>query len=225
MQDSVPKFASGFVRRHGIFDAVIAEADMALQVLSGAVSAKRLNPAKGLTPDTQELDAAQKTHAAGLMRVNHVGEICAQALYRGQSVVCKDPACRELLLAAAAEEVDHLAWCGQRLSELNARPSVLNPLWYAGSFVLGALAGRSGVAHNLGFMAETERQVEAHLDSHLERLPQEDERSRAIVQQMKEDEIKHRETAENHGASVLPAPVKVVMRAVSRVMTTTAYRI
>jgi ubiquinone biosynthesis monooxygenase Coq7 len=225
MQDSVPKFASGFVRRHGMFDAVIAEADMALQVLSGAVSAKRPNPAKGLTPDVQELDAAQKTLAAGLMRVNHVGEVCAQALYRGQSIVCKDPACKDLLLAAAAEEVDHLAWCGQRLSELNARPSVLNPLWYAGSFVLGALAGRSGVAHNLGFMAETERQVEAHLDSHLERLPQGDERSRAIVQQMKEDEIAHRKTAENHGASTLPTPVKAVMRAVSRVMTMTAYRI
>lgn len=225
MQDSVTKFASGFVRRQGIFDAVIAEMDMALQVLSGAVSAKRPNPAKGLTPEAQELDTAQKTHAAGLMRVNHVGEICAQALYRGQSVVCKDPACRDLLLSAAAEEVDHLAWCEQRLSELNARPSVLNPLWYAGSFVLGALAGRSGVAHNLGFMAETERQVEAHLDSHLERLPREDERSRAIVQQMKEDEIEHRKTAENHGASTLPDTVKVVMRAVSRVMTTTAYRI
>jgi ubiquinone biosynthesis monooxygenase Coq7 len=225
MQDSVPKFASGFVRRQGMFDAVIAEMDMALQVLSGAVSAKRPNPAKGLTPEAQELDTAQKTHAAGLMRVNHVGEICAQALYRGQSVVCKDPACRDLLLSAAAEEVDHLAWCEQRLSELNARPSVLNPLWYAGSFVLGALAGRSGAAHNLGFMAETERQVEAHLDSHLERLPREDERSRAIVQQMKEDEIEHRKTAENHGASTLPDTVKVVMRAVSRVMTTTAYRI
>ena len=225
MQDSVPKFASGFVRRHGMFDAVIAEADMALQVLSGAVSAKRPNPAKGLTPDAPELDSAQKNHAAGLMRVNHVGEICAQALYRGQSIVCKDPACRELLLAAAAEEVDHLAWCEQRLSELNARPSVLNPLWYAGSFVLGALAGRSGVAHNLGFMAQTERQVEAHLDSHLERLPQEDERSRAIVRQMKEDEIEHRKTAESHGASALPTPAKAVMRAVSRVMTTTAYRI
>lgn len=225
MQDSVPKFASGFVRRHDMFDAVIAEADMALQVLSGAVIAKRPNPAKGLTPEAQELDPAQKNHAAGLMRVNHVGEICAQALYRGQSVVCKDPACRDLLISAAAEEVDHLAWCRQRLSELNARPSVLNPLWYAGSFVLGALAGRSGVAHNLGFMAETERQVEVHLDSHLDSLPQGDERSRAIVQQMKEDEIEHRKTAENHGASALPTPVKVMMRAVSRVMTTTAYRI
>lgn len=225
MHDTVPKFASGFARRHGMFDAVIAEADMALQVLSGAVSAKRPNPARSLAPDTQDLDAAQKAHAAGLMRVNHVGEICAQALYRGQSVVCKDPACTELLLDAAAEEVDHLAWCEQRLSELNARPSVLNPLWYAGSFVLGALAGRSGVAHNLGFMAETERQVEAHLDSHLERLPREDERSRAIVQQMKEDEIEHRKTAENHGAATLPASVRLVMRAVSRVMTTTAYRV
>jgi ubiquinone biosynthesis monooxygenase Coq7 len=225
MQDSVPKFASGFVRRHGLFDALIAEADMALQVLSGAVGAKRPNPADVLAPDAQALDATQKMHAAGLMRVNHVGEICAQALYRGQSVVCKDPACTELLLDAAAEEVDHLAWCGQRLAELNARPSVLNPLWYAGSFVLGALAGRSGVAHNLGFVAETERQVEAHLDSHLERLPVHDERSRAIVRQMKEDEIKHRKTAEDHGASSLAAPVKAVMRTVSRVMTTTAYRI
>ena len=225
MQDSLPKLASGFVRRHGMFDALIAEADMALQVLSGAVRSKRPNPAAMLATESQELDIEQKRHAAGLMRVNHVGEICAQALYRGQSVVCKDAACTQVLLEAAAEEVDHLAWCGQRLSELDARPSVLNPIWYLGSFVLGSLAGRSGVPHNLGFMAETERQVEAHLDSHLERLPAQDSRSRAIVLQMKNDEIKHRETAENHGALPLPAPVKGVMQAISRLMTTTAYRI
>ncbi len=225
MQDLVPKVATGFVRRHGLFDALFAEADMALQVLSGAVRAKRPSPAQALALDAPDLDAAAKAHAAGLMRVNHVGEICAQALYRGQSAVCKDPDCTKLLLDAAAEEVDHLAWCAQRLSELNARPSVLNPLWYAGSFALGALAGRSGVAHNLGFMAETERQVEAHLDSHLERLPAHDDRSRAIVRQMKEDEIKHRKTAEEHGASTLSAPVKAVMQTISRVMTTTAYRI
>ena len=208
-----------------MFDALIAEADMALQVLSGAVRSKRPNPAAMLATESQELDIEQKRHAAGLMRVNHVGEICAQALYRGQSVVCKDAACTQVLLEAAAEEVDHLAWCGQRLSELDARPSVLNPIWYLGSFVLGSLAGRSGVPHNLGFMAETERQVEAHLDSHLERLPAQDSRSRAIVLQMKNDEIKHRETAENHGALPLPAPVKGVMQAISRLMTTTAYRI
>ena len=225
MQDSVPKFASGFVRRHGMFDAVIAEADMALQVLSGAVSATRPNPAKGLTPDAQALDAGQKNHAAGLMRVNHVGEICAQALYRGQSVVCQDPACRELLLAAAAEEVDHLAWCGQRLSELNARPSVLNPLWYAGSFVLGALAGRSGVAHNLGFMAETERQVEAHLQSHMDRLPAADAASRAIVAQMQADEIAHAQMALQAGAAELPAPLKSVMQLAAKLMTTVAHRV
>ena len=225
MQDSLPKLASGFVRRHGMFDALIAEADMALQVLSGAVRSKRPNPAAMLATESQELDIEQKRHAAGLMRVNHVGEICAQALYRGQSVVCKDAACTQVLLEAAAEEVDHLAWCGQRLSELDARPSILNPIWYLGSFVLGSLAGRSGVPHNLGFMAETERQVEAHLDSHLERLPAQDSRSRAIVLQMKNDEIKHRETAENHGALPLPAPVKGVMQAISRLMTTTAYRI
>ena len=225
MQDSLPKLASGFVRRHGMFDALIAEADMALQVLSGAVRSKRPNPAAMLATESQELDIEQKRHAAGLMRVNHVGEICAQALYRGQSVVCKDAACTQVLLEAAAEEVDHLAWCGQRLSELDARPSVLNPIWYLGSFVLGSLAGRSGVPHNLGFMAETERQVEAHLDSHLERLPAQDSRSRAIVLQMKNDEIKHRETAENHGALPLPAPVKGVMQAISRLMTTTAYRV
>ena len=225
MQDSLPKLASGFVRRHGMFDALIAEADMALQVLSGAVRSKRPNPAAMLATESQELDIEQKRHAAGLMRVNHVGEICAQALYRGQSVVCKDAACTQVLLEAAAEEVDHLAWCGQRLSELDARPSVLNPIWYLGSFVLGSLAGRSGVPHNLGFMAETERQVEAHLDSHLERLPAQDSRSRAIVLQMKNDETKHRETAENHGALPLPAPVKGVMQAISRLMTTTAYRV
>ena len=225
MQDSLPKLASGFVRRHGMFDALIAEADMALQVLSGAVRSKRPNPAAMLATESQELDIEQKRHAAGLMRVNHVGEICAQALYRGQSVVCKDAACTQVLLEAAAEEVDHLAWCGQRLSELDARPSILNPIWYLGSFVLGSLAGRSGVPHNLGFMAETERQVEAHLDSHLERLPAQDSRSRAIVLQMKNDETKHRETAENHGALPLPAPVKGVMQAISRLMTTTAYRV
>ena len=225
MQDSLPKLASGFVRRHGMFDALIAEADMALQVLSGAVRSKRPNPAAMLATESQELDIEQKRHAAGLMRVNHVGEICAQALYRGQSVVCKDAACTQVLLEAAAEEVDHLAWCGQRLSELDARPSVLNPIWYLGSFVLGSLAGRSGVPHNLGFMAETERQVEAHLDSHLERLPAQDSRSRAIVLQIKNDETKHRETAEIHGALPLPAPVKGVMQAISRLMTTTAYRV
>lgn len=225
MQDSVPQLASGFVRRQGMFDAVIAEADIALQVLSGAVRAKRPNPAGVFLPSSQDLDASQKRHAAGLMRVNHVGEICAQALYRGQSAVCQDVACKGLLLDAAAEEVDHLAWCGQRLAELDARPSVLNPIWYVGSFLLGALAGRSGVAHNLGFMAETERQVEAHLDSHLERLPAQDDRSRAIVLAMKADEIKHRETAENHGAASLPAPVKGLMGAISRIMTSTAYRI
>ncbi len=212
----------------GLVDTVLAEAGRALQVLSGAVRAARPNPA-GPRPldggaDTA-LDAGQKRHAAGLMRVNHVGEICAQALYRGQALLCRDAAIREVLYHAADEEVDHLAWCNERLGELDSRASVFNPLWYAGAFSLGVIAARAGTPYNLGFMAETERQVEQHLDGHLETLPPGDTRSRDIVRQMRDDEIQHRLTAENHGAHVLPTPVKLVMRFMSKVMTTTAYRL
>ncbi|WP_245152300.1 2-polyprenyl-3-methyl-6-methoxy-1,4-benzoquinone monooxygenase [Allopusillimonas soli] len=174
--------------------------------------------ADALTPE-------QARHAAGLMRVNHVGEICAQALYRGQALFCGDASIRNLLYQAASEEVDHLAWCRERVVELGGRPSLLNPLWYAGSFTLGVVASHAGVPRNLGFMAETERQVEQHLEGHLRELPPNDYRSRRIVAQMREDEIHHRDTAEVNGAHRLPAPARLAMRAMSRVMTTTAYRI
>ena len=217
---------TGLRRQHGWLDPVIAELDIALQVLGGGVTAGRPNPAGPRAPEEADLgDDAQRAHAAGLMRVNHVGEICAQALYRGQASVCKDQDTVRLLQTAAREEVDHLAWCGQRLTELNSRPSLLNPLWYAGAFTLGVIAGRAGIGPNLGFMAETERQVEAHLDDHLQRLPPGDDRSRRIVEQMKQDEIGHRVTAETHGATPLPAPVRGVMKLMSKVMTTAAYKV
>lgn len=215
-------------RRHSLLDQLLTEAGQALQVLAGTAPATRPNPA-GPRPQVQDdttapLSESEKKHAAGLMRVNHVGEVCAQALYRGQALFCRDAAIRDVLLHAAAEEVDHLVWCNERLVELSSRTSVLNPLWYAGSFSLGVLASRAGIAYNLGFMAETERQVEEHLDGHLQRLPPQDDRSRAIVEQMRADEITHRTTAEDHGAARLPLPVRLAMRVMSKVMTTTAYR-
>lgn len=219
---------AGFVRRSNPLEALLAEVGKALQVLDGSAQAGRPNPA-GPQPlnatEEESLSPAEKRHAAGLMRVNHVGEICAQALYRGQAMFCEDESIRKLLYKAAAEEVDHLVWCRERLDELESRPSILNPLWYLGSFSLGAIASRAGIPRNLGFMAETERQVEQHLDGHLESLPPQDVRSRRIVGQMRDDEIQHRTTAEKHGAVPLPAPVKLAMRFMSKVMTTTAYRI
>ena len=209
-------------RQPGPLDALLAEADRALRVLLGSASAGRPYPATAQEAP-QAMTAQEKRHAAGLMRVNHVGEVCAQALYRGQASVCREPAPRALLLNAAAEEVDHLVWCNQRLTELGSRPSLLNPLWYAGSFALGVMASVAGVPRNLGFMAETERQVEAHLEEHLRTLPVQDERSRQIVQKMKDDEAQHRASAEQAGGVPLPAPVKTAMRAMSKVMTSTAY--
>lgn len=216
-----------FNRRYSVADRVLKEIGTALEVLSGASRASRPNPA-GPLPANQaetELSKAEARHAAGLMRVNHVGEVCAQALYRGQSLMCKEESVRQVFDTAALEEVDHLSWCRDRILELNSHTSLLNPLWYAGSFGLGVLASVAGRERNLGFMAETERQVEAHLDSHLKELPAHDVRSRAIVQQMKEDEIHHRETAEHHGGTPLPVPVRGLMTAMSKVMTTLAYRI
>ncbi|NLC37545.1 MAG: 2-polyprenyl-3-methyl-6-methoxy-1,4-benzoquinone monooxygenase [Alcaligenaceae bacterium] len=220
---------SGFTRRSNPLEDLLTEFGRALQVLDGSAQAGRPNPAgpKPLNALEEQgaLSPAEQQHAAGLMRINHVGEICAQALYRGQAMFCRDATIRDVLYEAAAEEVDHLVWCNERLQELNNRPSILNPLWYLGSFSLGAVASRAGIPYNLGFMAETERQVEQHLDSHLEQLPPQDERSRAIVEQMRIDEIEHRTTAENHGAVPLPAPIKLGMRLMSKVMTTIAYRI
>ncbi|WP_439652090.1 2-polyprenyl-3-methyl-6-methoxy-1,4-benzoquinone monooxygenase [Paracandidimonas lactea] len=216
-------------RRMGIFDRALAEFGRAAQILGGSVQAARPNPAGRPGPSGEEggeaLPPDAQRHAAGLMRVNHVGEICAQALYRGQAFFCRDASIRKVFYQAASEEVDHLAWCHDRIAELRSRPSLLNPFWYAGSFTLGVVAGRAGVGANLGFMAETERQVEQHLDRHLDDLPSNDARSRRIVTQMRDDEIKHRNTAEQHGGHRLPAPVRLAMRAMSKVMTTTAYRI
>jgi 3-demethoxyubiquinol 3-hydroxylase len=208
-------------------DPVIASADNALRTLSGAVHAARCNPADVLpaAASAPDLDAAERREAGALMRVNHVGEVCAQALYQAQALTARTPELRQKMLSAAREELDHLAWTQQRLDELGARPSLLNPLWYAGSFGIGLLAGRLGDAVSLGFVVETERQVERHLASHLDRLPAADRRSRAIVDQMKLDESRHADAAGEAGAVSLPMPVRWLMRGVAKVMTTTAERL
>lgn len=209
-------------RRVGLLDPLVGELAVALQVLSGAATASRPNPA-GANAGAESLGESERRHAAGLMRVNHVGEVCAQALYRGQALACRHAQTEALLLDAAREEVDHLAWCAQRLRELDSRPSLLNPFWYAGSLALGLLASRAGEAYNLGFMAETEKQVEAHLNDHLRLLPEADTRSRRIVGQMRDDEIKHRKTAQKAGAASLPDPLPSLMKFMSKVMTKSAY--
>ncbi|MBK1781653.1 2-polyprenyl-3-methyl-6-methoxy-1,4-benzoquinone monooxygenase [Advenella sp. WQ 585] len=214
-----------FRRQPSGLDTLFIEVNKALEVLSGAAQATRANPAGEPDMTDPELNESEKKHVAGLMRVNHVGEVCAQALYRGQSIMCKDPKIKRVLLHAAEEEVDHLSWCHDRLGELKSHTSLLNPLWYAGSFTLGVMASVAGVPKNLGFMAETERQVEQHLESHLVSLPEQDARSRKIVTQMRDDEVGHRTTAEVNGAEELPAPVKQAMRFMSKIMTTLAYRL
>ena len=210
-------------RRLSLVDRLLVDTQNALGTVFGAPPAERANPAAGTAEVV--LDDADRRHAAGLMRVNHVGEVCAQALYVGQAAVARDPATRAALLAAAAEETDHLAWCAERLAELDARPSLLNPVWYAGSYAIGALAGLRGDGWNLGFVVETERQVEAHLHQHLEQLPPADLRSRAILEVMKDDEARHADKAEAQGARVLPQPVPTLMSAASALMKTIAYRI
>ncbi len=181
------------------------------------------SPAEGIAETALEPD--EQRHAAGLMRVNHVGEVCAQALYFGQAAVARDAGVRERMLAAAAEETDHLAWCGERLRELDSRPSLLNPLWYAGAYAIGAGAGLVGDRTSLGFVVETERQVEAHLDHHLKTLPAADARSRAIVARMKDDEARHAEQALAAGARLPPAPIPALMRLASDFMKAVAYRV
>lgn len=174
-------------------------------------------------PDTQQ--DAQKKHVAALMRVNHCGEICAQALYSGQSLTARNPQIVNALEQAAQEETDHLAWCEQRIQELGGRKSLLNPLWYGGSFALGMVSGALGDKWNLGFLAETERQVGKHLESHLAQLPETDDKSRAVLAQMHRDETLHAENAKRHGAAELPKPVKSLMRFASKIMTRTSYYI
>ena len=205
-------------------DRLISSADNALRTLSGAVHAARPCP-EAARPADEELDPEARRLSGALMRVNHVGEVCAQALYQAQALTARTPEMREQCLAAAREETDHLAWTQQRLAELGDRTSLLNPLWYAGAFGIGLLAGRLSDAVSLGFVVETERQVEQHLASHLDRLPAADNASRAIVEQMKVDELRHAELAEQTGAIRLPAPVRWLMRGAARVMTSTAHRI
>lgn len=205
-------------------DRILIRIDEALRLSAGtAPSASRPNPAADL-PDLQ-LEVATRQHVAGLMRVNHAGEICAQALYAGQAATARDPKVRESMQQAADEEIDHLAWCESRLDELSSRPSVLNPLWYAGSFAIGALAGLAGDKWSLGFMRETEIQVEAHLQQHIEQLPAEDARSQAILDQMKTDEAEHARMAEAAGASELPGPIRSAMAMTAGMMKALAYRI
>ena len=204
-------------------DRLLDSAQNALSTVAGSPRAERANPGDD-TPDVV-LDDAERRHAAGLMRINHVGEVCAQALYIGQAAVARDPATRAQLLHAAQEETDHLAWCADRLRELESRPSLLNPLWYAGSYAIGALAGLRGDGWNLGFVVETERQVEAHLAEHLQTLPEADGRSRAILRTMKADEARHADEAEAAGARRLPQPIPSLMATASKLMKSVAYRL
>ena len=185
--------------------------------------AQSVRPTPGASLPESGLTETEKAHAAALMRVNHAGEICAQALYQGQALTARNPGAKAALERAAREETEHLAWTERRIAELGGRKSLLNPAWYAGSFALGALAGLAGDRWNLGFLAETERQVVAHLGGHLLRLPEEDSRSRAIVETMREDEARHATSAVGHGAADLPEPAKAAMRLSSKVMTETAF--
>ncbi len=204
-------------------DRILVSLDNALRTVTGAVHAARPNPAGPARAET--LSDTDKQLSGALMRVNHVGEVCAQALYQAQALTARTPGLRQQMEQAAREEIDHLAWTQQRLDELGGRPSLLNPLWYAGAFGIGLLAGRLGDRVSLGFVIETERQVEQHLASHLDRLPAEDQRSRAIVAVMKDDEQRHAEHAAAAGGMTLPAPVGALMRAAARLMTTVAHRV
>ncbi|NCV72200.1 MAG: 2-polyprenyl-3-methyl-6-methoxy-1,4-benzoquinone monooxygenase [Burkholderiaceae bacterium] len=215
-------------------DHLIGEFDTALRAIAGGANYSRpvpkANIQKGLNEEqvlTSDLDLSpqDRTHVAGLMRVNHVGEVCAQALYQSQKFLAKTPETRALLDQAAKEEMDHMAWCEERLKELDSRPSLLNPLWYAGAFGIGLVAGLAGDRWSLGFVAETEKQVERHLDDHLEQLPEGDLRSRAIVEQMRIDEIEHGTSAIAAGGQELPRPLQTLMAGISKIMTTTAYKI
>jgi ubiquinone biosynthesis monooxygenase Coq7 len=205
-------------------DGFIIEFDRALRSIVGATPMRRPVPDSSVMSEV-ELSAEEKKHAAGLMRVNHVGEVCAQALYQSQKLHAKSDDLKNKLEHAAIEEEDHLAWCERRLEELDSRPSLLNPVWYAGSFVLGSIAGLAGDKISLGFVAETEKQVEHHLDEHLKELPSNDHRSRAIVAQMRADEIAHGQMAIQEGGVELPSAIQAVMKTMAKIMTVTAYRV
>jgi ubiquinone biosynthesis monooxygenase Coq7 len=203
-------------------DELIIGFDRALRTLAGNASSQRPNPAINLPEET--LTPKERGHSGGLMRVNHTGEVCAQALYQAQALTARNPELRRRFALAAREEEEHLAWTQERLAELGDRTSYANPLWYAGSFAVGLIAGIGGDRVNLGFVVETERQVEEHLTDHMNRLPQADARSRAIVAAMRDDEARHGATARDAGASELPLPIRALMRATAKLMTLTAYR-
>jgi len=211
------------VRHFSRLDRVLSGIEHAMEAVAGKPEAVRPSPGQG-APEA-DMDDIQRREAAGLMRINHTGEVCAQALYMGQAALARDGATRAHLLHAASEETDHLAWCSERLTQLESRPSLLNPLWYAGSYAIGAAAALVGDPVSLGFVVETERQVEAHLAEHLERLPPHDERSRAILTQMQVDEARHAEQAQDRGGVALPRPIPTLMRGMSKVMKAVAYRI
>lgn len=206
-----------------VVDRLIIEFDRALRTVFAP--ARSVRPTPGVFCVESDLNEAERQHAIGLMRVNHCGEICAQALYQGQALTSRDPGVRDALRIAADEETEHLAWTESRIAELGGRKSLLNPLWYAGSLSLGGLAGALGDRWSLGFLAETERQVEAHLDGHLQKLPAQDAKSRAIVDQMRLDEIRHADMAVAHGASELPVVARLAMKLAAKVMTSAAYRL
>ena len=211
-------------RNYSPIDRIIAAVDEGLRVSTGAAPEPfRESPAGDLP--AAEFNEEERAHVAGLMRINHTGEVCAQALYAGQAATARDDTTRESMQQAADEEIDHLAWCEERLSELDSRPSLLNPFWYASSYAIGAIAGAAGDGWSLGFLKETENQVEAHLQDHLDQLPPEDARTHAILGQMKIDEAKHADMAEDAGAFDLPAPIKDLMSLTSKVMKVVAYRI
>lgn len=217
----IPPSPAATGRRYTLADRLIAPFDQALRTLFGANSSTRPYPAEGITETVEP--PAERRRAAALMRVNHSGEVAAQALYQGQAAVAESTTTRASLMEAAREETDHLAWCSARIRELEGRTSVLNPLWYAGSFAIGALAGLAGDRTSLSFVAETERQVVEHLEGHLHRLPQNDARTRAIVQQMSADEERHGRNAMSAGGAALPAVARAMMKATARIMTRTAY--
>lgn len=211
-------------RSYTSLDKLIANVDNAMRTIFGQPHlTERLNPAEHIAD--AEMSTQEKRHAAGLMRVNHAGEVSAQGLYSGQALTARLPEVREKMERAALEENDHLDWCKRRLEELGSRKSLLNPLWYCGSFAIGAAAGLAGDKWSLGFVAETEHQVIKHLDSHLHSLPQQDAKSRAVLEQMREDEAHHATVALQHGGAELPTPVKKLMGLTSKVMTTLAYKI
>ncbi|MEE4296816.1 MAG: 2-polyprenyl-3-methyl-6-methoxy-1,4-benzoquinone monooxygenase [Wenzhouxiangella sp.] len=212
------------MRQPTLYDGLLSRVDEALRVVAAPPPGGTAPSPAGDLPDV-EFNDQQRRHAAGLMRINHTGEVCAQALYAGQAATARTSKVRTEMKQAALEEVDHLAWCAERLEELGSRPSLLNPFWYAGSFSIGAAAGLAGDPWSLGFVEATERQVEAHLNDHLDTLPPGDERSRAIVRQMAEDEARHADMAVEHGAQTIPAPIQTLMGVTANIMKAIVYRV